>query len=124
MKLLKILMISFCIIIISQNVFAIGEILDMEQSWEDIGKQYAESGKTMDTKALIETSNNLYGILLTAATVIAVIIGAILGIKFMAAGIDEKVQVKQSLFPYLISCIVVFGSFGIWKLVVTIMSEL
>ena len=41
----------------------------------------------------------------------------------MTAGIDKKVEVKQALFPYFISCIVLFGAFGIWKLVITIMNE-
>ena len=41
----------------------------------------------------------------------------------MTAGIDQKVEVKESLFPYIVSCIVVFGSMGIWKLAVTIMNN-
>lgn len=124
MKLIKILTISFCIILIlSQNVFALGEIFSTGESWEETGKQYAEAGKTIDTDILNVTSGQLYNLLLAVATVIAVIVGAILGIQFMTAGIDRKVEVKQSLFPYLISCVVVFGSLGIWKLVVSIMSN-
>ena len=42
----------------------------------------------------------------------------------MTAGIEQKVQVKEALFPYLISCIVVFGSLGIWKITVNIMKQI
>ena len=123
MKLIKILTISFCIILmLSQSVFALGDILSIGESWETTGKTHANT--TMNTDDITDISGKLYNILLAIATAVAVIVGAILGIQFMTAGIDKKVEVKQSLFPYLISCIVVFGSLGIWKLVVTIMNEI
>lgn len=96
----------------------------MGESWETTGKEYAEEGQTIDTDKINQMSNDLYNLLLAVATVVAIIVGAILGIQFMTAGIDKKVEVKQALFPYLISCIVVFGSLGIWKLVVTIMKQI
>lgn len=122
MKIFKILTISFCIILLlSCNVFAIDEIFSTGEKWEETGKK--NTGQTMNTDNIKEISNQLYNILLAAATVVAVITGAILGIQFMTAGIDKKVQVKESLFPYLISCVVVFGSLGIWKFVVTVMKS-
>lgn len=123
MKFIKILTISFCIIIIlSHNVFALGDILSTGSNWEQTGINHTNT--TMDTTKLISMSDQLYNILLAIATGAAIIVGAILGIQYMAAGIDRKVEVKESLFPYLISCIVVFGSLGIWKLVVVIMSNI
>lgn len=123
MKIIKILTISFCIIIIlSQSVFALGNILNTGENWEKTGKQHAN--KTMDTDDVNDVSGKLYNLLLAVATAVAIIVGTMLGVQFMAAGIDKKVEVKESLFPYLISCIVVFGSLGIWKLVVTLMSEI
>ena len=126
MRLIKILLISFCIIItLSQNVFALEQIINVGEDWVSTGKEVAANDKlTLSTKLLKEKSSAIYNLFLAAATIIAVIVGAILGIKFMTAGIDQKVEVKQALFPYLISCTVVFGSFGIWKLVVVIMSEI
>ena len=123
MKLIKILTISFCIIIIlSQNIFAIDEIFSTGENWMETGKSKAGIG--IDTANLREASSKLYNMLLAIATIVAVLVGAILGVRYMTAGLDEKVQVKESLFPYLISCIVIFGSFGIWKLVVTIMNQI
>ena len=37
--------------------------------------------------------------------------------------VSEKANVKETLIPYIAGCIVIFGAFGIWKLVVTIMSK-
>ena len=122
MKITRVLSITLCImIILSQSVFAISDIFATGENWEQTGQQH--TGTTMDTSILINASNQLYNILLAGAILIAVAVGAILGIKFMMAGIDEKVEVKKALFPYLISCVVVFGSMGIWKLVVSIMTN-
>ena len=113
------LIIIFIIILLSQNVFALGNIFSTAEDWETTRK--AHTNTTMDTENLNNISGQLYNILLAVATGVAVIVGAILGIQYMTAGIDKKVEVKESLFPYIVSCIVVFGSMGIWKLVVTVM---
>ena len=122
MKIIKILTISFCIIIIlSQNIFALGDILSTGEDWLTTGENKAGIG--MNTATIQKGSNEIFNLLLGIATIVAIIVGAILGIKYMISGLDEKAQVKESLFPYLISCIVVFGSIGIWKIVVVIISE-
>lgn len=119
MKIFKILTISFCIIfILTSNAFAIGDTKKQGDDFMDIGK--ANVGSTMDTDNLKDASSKVYNLLLAVATGTAVIVGAILGIKYMTAGINEKTDVKASLLPYMISCIIVFGSLGIWRLTVTI----
>ena len=119
MKVLKILTISFCIVfILTSNVFAFGEIKEQGDSFIETGKENA--GSTMDTSTLKDASSKVYNLFLAIATGTAVIVGAILGIKYMTAGINEKTDVKASLLPYMISCIIVFGSLGIWRLSVTI----
>lgn len=122
MKIIKILSICFCIIImLSHNSLAISETISTADKWISTG--YNHAGIGLDTDQLKDVSDEIYNILLVIATVVAVIVGAILGIKFMTAGINEKVEVKKSLFPYFISCVVVFGSLGIWKLVVTLLKS-
>ncbi len=69
-------------------------------------------------KSLKSFSQTLSGILLTVGIVIAVIIGGILGIKFMTGAAEEKADVKQLLIPYIVGCIVVFGAITIWSIVV------
>ena len=48
-------------------------------------------------------------------------IGIILGIQFMTGSVEQKAKVKDALVPYIAGCIIIFGAFGIWKLVVTIL---
>ncbi len=81
------------------------------------------TNKEIDEKSLKNTSNTVYNILLGIAIVLAIIIGACLGITFMLAGSAGKAKVKEALIPYAVGCFVAFGAFGIWKLVVTILNQ-
>lgn len=66
-------------------------------------------------------SDIIYNVLLILGTVIAVIVGSVLGIQFITGSVEQKAQVKDSLIPFVIGCVVIFGAFGIWKLVITIL---
>jgi|GEM_PF-3336817 len=68
-------------------------------------------------------SETIYNTLLIFASAISIIMGLMLGIKFMLSSVEEKAEIKQLAVPYLVGCIVVFGSFGIWKLVVVLFSN-
>jgi hypothetical protein len=47
-------------------------------------------------------------------------VGTVLGIKFMLGSIEEKAKIKEVLIPYILGCVVVFGAYGIWRLVITL----
>ena len=97
---------------------SIDDMINDAKSFISQGKiKYVNDGD----KSLKNVSNTVYNILLVAGTSIAVIMGAILGIKLMASGVEEKAEVKKLLIPYVVGCIVIFGGFGIWKLAVTIL---
>ena len=79
-----------------------------------------EGNATLDKDKLNSASSTIYNILLVIGICVAVIMTSILGIKFMLGSIEEKAQVKEALIPFIIGCIVVFGAFGIWKIVTQI----
>lgn len=54
--------------------------------------------------------NNMLGIVSTAASVLAVIILIILGIKYMMGSAEEKAEYKKTLLPYAIGAVFVFGA--------------
>ena len=66
-------------------------------------------------------SDIIYNVLLILGMVIAVIVGSVLGIQFITGSVEQKAKVKDSLIPFVIGCVVIFGAFGIWKLVITIL---
>ncbi len=118
-----IVLIILIMFILSSNIFAttVSDIFSQADDFITDGQKNAKT--TINTTQLKNTSATIYNILFGVGVAVAVIVGAILGIQFMTAGVDKKVEVKQALVPYVVSCIVVFGSFGIWKLVVTILNE-
>lgn len=84
----------------------------------------ADDTANVSESALQDFSNTFYGIFLAVATVVTVIVGIIIGIKYMMSSAGEKANVKQMLLPYVVGCVVVYGSFGIWALVVSLLSSI
>ena len=74
----------------------------------------------IDQDQLGETSDLIYNILLGISMVLAVIVGMILGIKYMMSSTEEKAEVKETLIPYVVACVITFGAFTIWKIVINI----
>ena len=125
----KILMLTITIFLtvfmwqIEPQVYAansLDEIMTGADNFIEAGQQSKEH---LDEKKLEDTSNMIFNTLLAIAIVIAVIVGMIIGIQFMVAGVEEKAKIKEALLPYVISCVVVFGAFGIWKIAVTLLSS-
>ena len=118
------------------NAFSLGGIIQDGDSFLKEGKNSAQDGSVVTTNEngnviVIGTPNNkevrsiisdLYTVLTGIGVAVTVIIGGVLGIKFMLASAEDKAKVKESFVPYLIGCIVIYGALGIWKLVIIIFS--
>lgn len=77
---------------------------------------------SIDSTELKDTSDFIYNMLLGISMVIAVVVGVVLGIKYMSAGSEDKAAIKETLIPYFISCCLIFGAFAIWKFIVNVLS--
>lgn len=122
--LLIILMLVINIFFLNINVVQADGISDVISG----GDGFLQAGKneeiTIDDNKLQNTSNMIYNILLILGMCIAVIVAAILGIKFMIGSVEEKAQVKDALIPFIVGCVVIFGAFGIWKIFINIGNSL
>ena len=67
------------------------------------------------------TSDLIYNTLAIIGAIIAIVVGMILGVKIATAGAEEKAQVKETLVPYTVGVVILFGAFVIWKVVVMIL---
>ena len=97
---------------------------DAGESLDDVmndASDFIGLGEAQYEGDLSQFSNTIYNILLSIGVVVAVIVGAIIGVKLMASNIDTKVEAKKLLIPYVVGCVVVFGGFAIWKIVVSIL---
>ena len=79
---------------------------------------------SIDSKSLQDFSSTIYNIALQIGIGVAVVVGLALGIQFMLAGVDGKADVKKVLIVYVVGCVVIFGAFGIWKLVIDILQQI
>lgn len=84
----------------------------------------AGKSNKINNAELADLSGTIYNIALQIGVAVAVLVGMALGIKFMTSGVDEKADVKKALTVYIVGCVVIFGAFGIWKLVVEIMQNI
>ena len=112
--LVKIAILTFIILIILTLHYKSYCINGIFKSAQDFLK------KGDDVNALNETSKKVFNVFLVAGTIIAVLVGAVLGIKIMVATVEEKAKIKELMVPYIVGCIVMFSAFTIWKIVVTI----
>lgn len=104
------------------SVGTIDEIFDSADEYinnEDTLEIY-----TIDQDKIQDLSGTMYSILLTIAIVVAVVMGSILGLKMLTSSVEEKAEIKEFIMPYVVGCVIIFGAFGIWKLVVTILNSI
>ena len=100
----------------------VGEIIDEAGKFIDAGKSGADS--KINPTDLKEMSDTLYNILLVVGIIIAILVGLIMGIKFIMGSLEEKAEIKNMLIPYVIGCVVVFGAFTIWQIVVNLLQSM
>ena len=81
-------------------------------------------GNVINNDALKEGSNTLYNVLLVIGIAVAFIWGIVLGIQFITGSLGEKADVKKNLIVYLVGCVIIFGAFGIWKLLLQLLEPL
>lgn len=91
------------------------------------GDEFLELGKNSTTKSdkeEVQTAVDfIYNALLVIGIAASVLIGVILGIKYMTQSVEEQAKIKETLIAYVIGCIVTFGAFGIWKIVIEILKQ-
>lgn len=105
----------------SVSTHTAGEIITEAKGFIEKGESQAND-KISDT-SMKSLSDTIYNILLVVGIVIAVIVGLMLGIKFIMGSIEEKAEVKNMVVPYIIGCVVLFGAFTIWQIIVELLQS-
>lgn len=112
------LLLSFSVCYSQTNATSISNIVSGADGFIQSGKQ---NNNKIDNQQLSSLSDIIYNALLIIGTVIAMIVGVVLGIQFITGSVEAKSKVKEALIPYVVGCVVIFGAFGIWKLAITIL---
>ena len=125
-KILIILILSQMINIPNVNAGYLDDVINDGDKFINDGREGREkdSEQAGSDKSLKDVTDQVYNSLLAIGIGLAVILGAILGIQIMWGSIEQQVKAKEMLMPYAAGCSVVFGAFGIWRICVTIFSQL
>lgn len=115
-----IIFILLILIITNCNYAANESVGDIIKGADDFISK-ANTENTITQSATQETIDLLYNAFLAIGLIATVIVGVILGIQFITASADGKAEVKEKLIPYTVGCVVIFGAFGIWKLVMILL---
>lgn len=84
----------------------------------------ADNSIGIDKGKMKSASDDIYNILTSVGMILSVIVGIALGIIYMMASAVDKAKVKETLIPYLLGSFIIFGAFGIWKLVINTLGGL
>lgn len=112
--------ISLLIISIGSSVWAF--------SGQDIvtkASTFANGGTEQITiTSMTSFSNNISKILLGIGMIIIFVVGTLLGIKYMTGTAEGKAKVMDSLVPFVIGVIVIFGAYTIWTIAVNVVNAI
>lgn len=124
-KLLINIMVIFIILfnLFIPNAYA-GPLQDIMNRAEGFVNNGENGGNVINDDTLKEGSNTLYNVLLVIGIAVAFIWGIVLGIQFVTGSLGEKADVKKNLIVYVIGCIIIFGAFGIWRLLLQLLQPL
>ena len=62
-------------------------------------------------------------ILMGIAVLVLLSVGAILGVKYMISGADERAKIKEKLIWYIVSAVLIFGAVAIFNIVINILNK-
>lgn len=126
MKKARKILICICLVMLvtlipTSQVYALSDLISGADSFITKGETATGADDTLSQTSVVDMSNKILGVLIPFGSVVAVLMAAYLGIKFMTGAAEDQAKVKEMLVPYIVGCIVVFGGFTMWKLVVQVL---
>ncbi len=110
-KIFKILPIFVLIIFICTNI-VYADTFDFQG--------YDPRKSSSSSSAFFEKAGVVIGWISTLGIVISVIVLAVMGLKYMLNGIEEKAEFKKSMIPYLIGCFMLMAISIIVKIIANV----
>ena len=117
-KIIFTLIILIALFSINTKVSAWSQVFSDAKDFIQAGESSGQG--TVNPAAVQDLSGYLYNILFSAGVIVAVVVATVLGIQFMTSSAEGQAKVKETLVPFVIGCIVVFGGFAFWKIAITI----
>lgn len=110
-KLLIIVFLILCIFTVAVNA----EVIDIND-WKP--------NSTGSNTKLSQMGGRILGVIQVGGTIISIITLIILGFKYMCGSIEEKVQYRKTMVPYLIGSVMLFAITNIVAFIYTIATNI
>lgn len=120
-KALSVLLIVFMLVTMCTNVFAADDKKSdkpAEESAFDIGLITSNKSLGDADTSMTDIGSVILTIVTNIGMILAIILIAVLGVKYMMGSTEEKAEYKKSLLPYIVGAILVFGASAIGKMVI------
>jgi len=123
----KKLLILFLVLAILMSMYSVTYAFGIDTILEG-SENFIKAGQderfNINTQGIYNTSDLIYNTLLILGIAAIAIVGIVLGIKYVSSSVEEQAKIKETLVPYIVGSVVIFGAFGIWKLVTEILEGL
>lgn len=100
--------------------------MDSYSSINKKAKEFINRGsasKTISQQKVEQDLKPLAQILMGIAVLVLLSVGAILGVKYMISGADERAKIKEKLIWYIVSAVLIFGAVAIFNIVINILNR-
>lgn len=96
--------------------------------WEQ-SKNWLQTGESQRNNSAINESSytgfeELAGLVWGLGVFIILIIGTILGIRYIMSTPEQKAQLNTALIAYLVGTVIILGASAVWKLAVEIFEDI
>ena len=122
-KISLIIMILFVVI----SAFNTVNAASLLQTMETQAGQFIQNGQKQAGKIKYDNIANEFAglgqILTMVGAGVMVAVTTYMGIKYLTAGPEAQAKLKTQLIGVVVSGVVIFGAYGIWKLVIEIASQ-
>ena len=82
-----------------------------------------QKSETISQQKVEQDLKPLAQILMGIAVLVLLAVGAILGVKYMISGADERAKIKEKLIWYIVSAVLIFGAVAIFNIVINILNR-
>ena len=101
--------------------------MDSYSSINEKAKEFINRGSEKETISQQKVEQDLLPlarILMGIAVLVLLVVGAILGVKYMISGADERAKIKEKLIWYIVSAVLIFGAVAIFNIVINILNKI
>ncbi len=121
----KICILLFMLIVLStaiciSNCYAADDVLGKLGGMEGVSETESVSGND----GIIGAIKSIVGLLQLTGSGIAIIVVTLLGVKYILASPSEKADVKKSIMPIIIGCVLLFGAVNLAAAIADFTSKL